>query len=72
LFFNKFSNIDTVKFPTRWRNYADKIKLIDEVLEKWKIDKGLIDRTVSLKRAHYDLSYLFDDKLWFRNMINKK
>jgi hypothetical protein len=72
LFFSKIPNIDTVKFPTRWRSYAEKIKLIDEVLEKWEIDQKLLDRSISIKRVHYDLSYLFDDKLWFREMINKK
>ncbi len=72
LFFDDIENVDTVKFPTRWRNYSEKIKLIDEVLKKWKIDDNLLDRWISLERAHYDLSYLFWDKLWFRNMINKK
>ena len=72
LFFSKIPNIDTVKFPTRWRNYAEKIKLIEEVVKSWEIKKDLIDRTVSLDRAHYDLTYLFWDKLWFRKMINKK
>jgi len=71
LFFSKIPNIDTVKFPTRWRNYAEKIKIIDEVVKSGKIDKKLIDRTVSLDRAHYDLTYLFWDKLWFRKMLNK-
>ncbi len=71
LFFSKIPNIDTVKFPTRWRNYAEKIKIIDRVVNFWEIDKKLIDRTVSLDRTHYDLTYLFWDKLWFRKMINK-
>ena len=74
LFFDKIKNINTVKFPTRWRNYSEKIKIIDEVLKKWKIDKDLLDRSISLDRAHYDLTYLFWDKLWFRKMLlnNKK
>ena len=72
LFFSKISNIDTVKFPTRWRNYSEKIKLIDEVLNLGEIKDDLLDRTISTKRSHYDLSYLFEDKFWFRNMINKK
>ena len=74
LFFNKIKNIDTVKFPTRWRNYSEKIKIIDEVLKQWKIDKDLLDRSISLDRTHYDLTYLFWDKLWFRKMLidNKK
>lgn len=72
LFFDKIANVNTVKFPTRWRNYSEKIKIIDDVLESWKIDENLMDRWISLERAHYDLTYLFWDKLWFRNMLNKK
>ena len=72
LFFDKIPNVDTVKFPTRWRNYSEKIKLIDEVLKKWSISEELLDRWMNLERAHYDLTYLFWDKLWFRKMINKK
>jgi hypothetical protein len=72
LFFDKIPNVDTVKFPTRWRNYSEKIKLIEEVLKKWEIDKSLLGRGINIERTHYDLSYLFDDKLWFRNMVNKK
>lgn len=72
LFFSKFPNIETVKFPTRWRNYNEKLKLIEEIVNNWKIDANLIDRWSSHKRAHYDLSYLFWwDKLWFRKLINK-
>jgi hypothetical protein len=72
LFFDKIPNVDTVKFPTRWRNYSEKIKLIEEVLKKWEIDNSLLDRGMNIERTHYDLSYLFDDKLWFRNMVNKE
>ncbi|MDP2396244.1 MAG: hypothetical protein Q8S84_05115 [bacterium] len=32
LFFSQFKNIETVKFPTRGRNYTEKIKLIEQVL----------------------------------------
>jgi len=71
LFFDEIENVDTVKFPTRWRNYSEKIKLIDDVLQQWNISSDLLDRWISLERTHYDLSYLFWDKLWFRNMINK-
>ena len=71
LFFSQFPNIDTVKFPTRGRNYADKIALIEKVLSENQVDPELIHRWVSIERAHYDLEYLFWDKLWFRNMINK-
>ena len=72
LFFDKIPNVDTVKFPTRWRNYSEKIKIIDEVLKKWEIDKSLLDRGINIERTHYDLSYLFGDRLWFRKMVNKK
>lgn len=71
LFFSKFPNIDTVKFPTRWRNYNEKIKVIEDVLKAWKVDEKYLDRWISLERAHYDLSYLFGDKkLWFREIVN--
>jgi hypothetical protein len=33
LFFSKFKNIETVKFPTRGRAYNDKIKMITDVVE---------------------------------------
>ena len=72
LFFDNIENVDTVKFPTRWRNYAEKIKIIEEITKKEKIDDNLLDRGISLERTHYDLTYLFWDKLWFRKMINKK
>jgi len=39
LFFSKFKNIETVKFPTRWRNYSEKIKIIEDVLKDWKVDQ---------------------------------
>lgn len=72
LFFDKIENVDTVKFPTRWRNYSEKIQIIDNVLKQWKISEDLLDRGINIERAHYDLTYLFWDKLWFRNMMNKK
>ena len=71
LFFDKIPNVDTVKFPTRWRNYSEKIKIIEEVLKEGKIDEKLLDRSISIERSHYDLTYLFWDKLWFREMVNK-
>lgn len=71
LFFSKFKNIETVKFPTRWRNYNEKLKTIEEVIEKKEIPKQYIDRWISLERTHYDLTYLFWDKKWFRNLIYK-
>ncbi len=71
LFFTKFKNIDTVKFPTRWRNYSKKIKLIEDVVNNKEVDKSLITRASSIERAHYDLTYLFGDKLWFREMLKE-
>ena len=72
LFFSKFSNIETVKFPTRWRNYNEKLKLIEEVVNLGVVDEKYFDAWMSLERAHYDLTYIFGDKLWFRKMFNKK
>ena len=68
LFFETLK-IDTVKFPTRGRNYAEKIEVIEHVLQEWEIDKSYIDRWINIERAHYDLTYLFEDKLWFRKML---
>lgn len=69
LFFSKFKNLDTVKFPTRGRDYAEKIALIERVLQEWNVALELIDRRVSPERAHYDLTYLFWDTLWFRKLF---
>ena len=71
LFFSKFPNIETVKFPTRGRNYNEKMKVIEEVLKSWKVDEKYLDRGISIERAHYDLTYLFWDKLWFREMLKE-
>jgi hypothetical protein len=71
LFFSDIPNVDTVKFPTRWRNYSEKIELIEQVLQEAKVDKKYIDRSISLERTHYDLTYLFEDKWWFREMLKK-
>ncbi len=68
LFFEKL-HIDTVKFPTRGRNYAEKIELIERVLQENTVDKKYIDRGISLERAHYDLTHLFWEKLWFRKIL---
>lgn len=72
LFFDKIPNVDTVKFPTRWRNYSEKIKIIEEVLKKQEISTELLDRSMNIERAHYDLTYLFWNKLWFRKLLNFK
>ena len=69
LFFSDIPNVDTVKFPTRWRNYAEKIELIEKVLKEGKVDENYIDRWISLERTHYDLTYLFKEKNWFREEI---
>ena len=69
LFFSKFKNLETVKFPTRGRNYAEKIALIEKVLQEGSVSGDLIDRRISPERTHYDLTYLFADKLWFRKML---
>lgn len=71
LFFSKFKNLDTVKFPTRGRNYAEKIALIEKVLQEGKVDSTLIDRKISPERAHYDLTYLFADTQWFRKLLSQ-
>lgn len=69
LFFSKFKNIETVKFPTRWRNYNEKLAILGEVVNSAKVDEKYLDRGISLERAHYDLTYLFLEKLWFRKML---
>lgn len=69
LFFSQFKNLDTVKFPTRWRNYNEKLKIIEEIVKNKKVDLSILNRWVSLERSHYDLTYLFWDKLWFRDLI---
>lgn len=71
LFFSKFNNIVTVKFPTRWRHSTSKIALIEKVLNSKTIEKELINRWISLKRTHYDLTHIFKDKLWFRKILKK-
>lgn len=69
LFFSKFPNIETVKFPTRGRSYNEKIKTIAETIDAGEVPKELIDRGISIERSHYDLTYLFGEKLWFRNLL---
>ncbi|RAL57804.1 hypothetical protein BLD25_00400 [Candidatus Gracilibacteria bacterium GN02-872] len=69
LFFSKFKNIETVKFPTRGRNYNEKLAILEEVVNSAKVDEKYLDRGISLERAHYDLTYLFGEKLWFRKML---
>jgi hypothetical protein len=72
LFFSNFPNIETVKFPTRGRNYNEKIQTITEVVESWNLDyKKYFDRGISIERTHYDLTYLFGEKLWFRDLLKK-
>jgi len=72
VFFDKFKNIDTVKFPTRWRNYLPKIKLIDECIKDTDKIINNLNLNCSPERAHYSLKYLFDnDKYWFYNLIKQ-
>jgi len=71
LFFAKFKNIETVKFPMRWRVATEKLQNIEKVVRSWKIDESIFDRSIWLDRIHYDLTYIFWDKLWFRNMLGK-
>ena len=66
VFFDKFENIDTVKFPTRWRNYLPKIQLISECVQTPEKILEHLDLNISLERAHYSLKYLFgNNKFWF-------
>ncbi|NDK09073.1 hypothetical protein EOM39_07595, partial [Candidatus Gracilibacteria bacterium] len=69
LFFAKFKNIVTVKFPTRGRSSTSKLALIEETLKAGIVDENLINREISPKRTHYDLTPIFGDKLWFRKML---
>lgn len=71
LFFSKFKNIVTVKFPTRWRNSTSKLALIEKTLKDWIIDENLLNRWISIKRTHYDLTHIFKDKLRFRKLLKK-
>jgi hypothetical protein len=72
LFFSKFPNIETVKFPTRGRNYNEKLQKITTIVESGNLDAKIeFDRSINIERAHYDLTYLFWDKLWFREMLKK-
>ncbi len=70
LFFSQFDNIQTVKFPTRGRNYNEKLQKITQVVNDGKIDvEAEFDRSINIERTHYDLTYLFGEKLWFREML---
>ncbi len=72
VFFDKFENIDTVKFPTRWRNYLPKIQLIDECVKNEDKIFEQFDMNVSFERANYNLKYLFDnDRYWFYDIRKK-
>ncbi len=75
--FANIPNVDTVKFPTRGRNYQTKLNLIQEIVEsKWDNIIEYLDMSCVPSRAHYDLSFLFDgNKERFydirRKLINK-
>jgi len=69
LFFDTIPNITTVKFPTRGRNYIEKLNTIKETL---KTKHPKINIESSPKRTHYDLKHLFDnDKKWFEKIRMK-
>jgi hypothetical protein len=73
LFFSRFENIETVKFPMRGRHYNEKMKHILDVCAAGKVDtQKYLERGMSIERAHYDLTYLFGDTLWFRNLLKKE
>ncbi len=71
LFFAKFKNIVTVKFPTRWRSSTSKLALIEETLKAWIVKDELLSRQINIKRTHYDLTPIFWEKLWFRKLLSK-
>jgi len=68
-FFHKFNNIETVKFPTRWRSWADKLNFITDMIESKRNPSDFIDATSSLDRQNYDFTYLFWDDNWFRQVL---
>jgi len=69
IFFDKIENIDTIKFPTRWRNHISILEKIKEVIDWEKEVIDFINLSNSYKRSHYDLKYLFrDNKKWFYNI----
>jgi len=70
IFFLKFKNIVTVKFPTRWRTSLNKIKIIDELIKEWTINNNVLNRWISIKRTHYDLTHIFWEKLRFRKLLS--
>ncbi len=72
VYFDQFKNLDTVKFPTRWRNYLPKIKIINECMENPDKIMDKLSLNDSFERAHYDLKSLFDDnKFWFYDIRKK-
>ena len=70
LLFADIPNVDTVKFPTRGRNYQTKLNLIKDIVEsKWDKILEHLDMSCVPSRAHYDLSYIFDgDKERFQKI----
>ncbi len=72
VYFDKFKNLDTVKFPTRGRNYLPKLKLIEECIRNPEKIYDNLNLNSSFERAHYNLKYLFDnDKNWFYKIREK-
>ena len=70
-FFSKFPNIETVKFPTRWRSSMEKLNFITEVIEKDIDPFDFVTATTSLDRQNYDFTHLFWEDDWFRNLLIK-
>jgi hypothetical protein len=44
--------------------------VISDVVNSWKVDEKYLNRGISIERTHYDLTYLFSEKLWFRKLLS--
>lgn len=72
VYFDKFKNLDTVKFPTRGRNYLPKLKIIEECIKNNNKIYEKLTLNDTPTRAHYELKYLFDNnKYWFYDLRKK-
>jgi len=58
-FFMGFKNINTLKFPTRWRDYIEVLTHLKKIKTNWiqYINQNK-PKNLSIKRAHYNLDYL--------------
>jgi len=69
VFFDKFKNLDTVKFPTRGRNYLPKLKIIEECIKNNDKIYEKLTLNDTPTRSHYEIKYLFDNnKYWFYDL----